>query len=153
MAWSDFAFNPPTGLEDTDIYPTTPASEADFRADIQEPMNQIKTHINGTLKNYVATSFTDGGSEISSMNFGGGMKGFFGKVTVPAGTTAKLSYPVNYFGTNTTVPMICSNVPGGDSGTYSNTDQITVNGYDLTGATIYNWGAKPAIVYVHVFGY
>ena len=153
MAWSDFAFVPPTGLEDTNVYPSTPASEAAFRADIQAPISQVKDHINGSLKDYVTTSFTDGGSEISSMNFGGGMKGFFGKVTVPAGTTAKLSYPLNYFGTKTTVPMICSNVPGGDSDTYSNTDQITVNGYDNTGATIYNWGAKQAIVYVHVFGY
>lgn len=41
-----FDFVPPTGLLDTTVYPTTPASEAAARAQIQDPLNQLKDEIN-----------------------------------------------------------------------------------------------------------
>lgn len=50
---SDFAFVPATGLEDTGVYPSTPASEAAFRADVMAPSNQVKTFLNGTMKTFL----------------------------------------------------------------------------------------------------
>ena len=55
MAYPDFAFVPPTGLEDTNTYPSTPASEAAFRADVMAPSNQLKAFTNGGLKTFLNT--------------------------------------------------------------------------------------------------
>jgi hypothetical protein len=53
MAFTDFAFVPATGLEDQNTYPTTPATEEDFRADLMAPANQVKAFMNGGLKTFL----------------------------------------------------------------------------------------------------
>lgn len=53
MAYTDFAFVPATGLEDQNTYPTTPATEEDFRADLMAPANQIKAFLNGGQKTFI----------------------------------------------------------------------------------------------------
>ena len=49
MGLQNFAFVPPTGLEDQNEYPTTPATEEDFRSAVQAPSNQVKTYLNDTI--------------------------------------------------------------------------------------------------------
>lgn len=50
MAITQFNFNPLTGLNDTSVYETTPASEAAARAQIQGIPDQIRDYINNTLR-------------------------------------------------------------------------------------------------------
>ncbi|MCK9480000.1 MAG: hypothetical protein M0R40_10970 [Firmicutes bacterium] len=49
MAFTKMAFSPPDGLNNTSTYPATPASEAAARAQVQDPLDQLKTYINETL--------------------------------------------------------------------------------------------------------
>lgn len=49
MAFSRMAFNPEGGLNDTEYYETTPASEANARAQVQSVSDQLKAYLNDTL--------------------------------------------------------------------------------------------------------
>lgn len=53
MAWTDMAFNPPTGLEDHNEYQTEPATEDIFRQNMQDPSNQLRDYVNGSLKTFL----------------------------------------------------------------------------------------------------
>jgi hypothetical protein len=50
MAWTDFAFTPADGVENTTTYESKPASGARAREQVQAGMNQIKNFINSTVK-------------------------------------------------------------------------------------------------------
>lgn len=49
MATEEFAFDPPTGLNDTSVYLDTPASNAQARSDVQTGMDQLQTYLNDTI--------------------------------------------------------------------------------------------------------
>lgn len=55
-----FQFNPPTGLLDTSAYPTNPATEAEARGQIQDPLNQIKDYLNLSVDEFVLDRNTNG---------------------------------------------------------------------------------------------
>jgi protein tyrosine phosphatase len=52
MALTPFAFDPEDGLRDATEYPD-PATEEILRAQVQDPSDQLKDYINGTLKTEV----------------------------------------------------------------------------------------------------
>lgn len=55
-----FQFNPPSGLLDTSAYPTNPATEAEARGQIQDPLNQIKNYLILLLDDFVFSKETNG---------------------------------------------------------------------------------------------
>ena len=49
MSISPFAFDPPTGWNDPDVFPTYEASEMKVRADLQKLHDQTRDYINGLV--------------------------------------------------------------------------------------------------------
>ena len=47
--FTNMVFNPETGLRDTAVYETTPASEADAREQVQSISDQLRDYINDDL--------------------------------------------------------------------------------------------------------
>ena len=52
-------FNPERGYSDSNGYPTSPASEDEARRLMQQPLEQLKEHINGTLIAYLQSKSGD----------------------------------------------------------------------------------------------
>jgi hypothetical protein len=53
MAWTDFKFTPEDGLSNTTSFPSKPSSGAEARTQFMAVLNQIKTFLNGTVKNEI----------------------------------------------------------------------------------------------------
>lgn len=52
---NEFIFNPPDGLRDKGVYATNPTTEDEARGQIQDPLDQIKTFLNTSVKNEFAS--------------------------------------------------------------------------------------------------
>lgn len=65
MTISNFSFTPTDGIKNTGTFPTTPASNAAARKQIQDLLDQIQTYFNSTLTSgvntHVAKNLTDAG--------------------------------------------------------------------------------------------
>lgn len=73
MAFTEFAYTPSDGLNNTTSFVTTPASETAARKQIQDVFDQVATYINDTLLAELAddTSGTSGGEYIGTVAISG----------------------------------------------------------------------------------
>lgn len=95
-----FQFTPPTGLLDTSAYPTNPATEAEARGQIQDPLNQIKNYLNLFLDAFAFSKNVNGYTKLPN--------GFilqWGEVFIGNGATANLTFPIVF-------PTTCSKLIG-----------------------------------------